>query len=328
MAARTKIEWTNGGSTWTPIRAKFWEIQNDGSGKERIGWHCEHVSEGCRFCYAENMNMRLGTGLEFKPGNLYCEEKKGYRNGESRLFLDEKMLTQPIRWKRGRVIFVCSMTDLFGFFVPDSWIDKIFAVMALCQQHVFIVLTKRSARMLDHLSNNPNNRTDGLSTSECVASERWKIAALPQPLGNATPWPLQNVVLMVSAEDQRAADEHIPHLLRTPAAVRGVSVEPMLGEVNLRPYLEGVTLNDWLDESQDQPRLDWAICGGESGPFARPMKIEWERDLRDQCVSSSTPFFLKQRLEGGKKISMPLLDGRTWAQTPPIFDRMHNADRF
>ncbi|TIO72204.1 DUF5131 family protein, partial [Mesorhizobium sp.] len=109
MADKSAIEWTD--ATWTPIRARVWEIQNDGSGKERIGWHCEHASEGCRFCYAEGFNRRLGTGRDFKPGELYREEKRGYNNGEVKLFLDEEMLTAPLRWKKPRMIFVCSMTD-------------------------------------------------------------------------------------------------------------------------------------------------------------------------------------------------------------------------
>ena len=115
MANRSKIEWTE--STWTPIRARWFAPTNDGGSKERVGWHCEHVSEGCRNCYAEGINRRLGTGLDFKPGNLHRADRVGYANGESKVFLDEKMLLQPLRWSRPRRIFVCSMTDLFASFV-------------------------------------------------------------------------------------------------------------------------------------------------------------------------------------------------------------------
>lgn len=129
MAENSGIEWT--GSTWTPIRAR-----NKATGK--VGWHCEHASDGCRFCYSEmQINRRFGTGLPFKPGH----------RKDIDLFLDEKMLTTPLRWKRGRMIFVCSMTDLFADFVPDEWIDQLFAVMALTPQHTYQVLTKRAFRM-------------------------------------------------------------------------------------------------------------------------------------------------------------------------------------
>src|SRR5712671_7902670 len=129
MGDKSAIEWTD--ATWTPIRAR---------NHRGTGWHCEHVSDGCRNCYAEGFNRRLGTGLDFKPGyRLYNE-----------IFLDEKMLTLPLRWKKPRMIFVCSMTDLFADFVRDEWIDRMFAVMALCPQHRFQVLTKRAKRMREY----------------------------------------------------------------------------------------------------------------------------------------------------------------------------------
>src|SRR5579863_1317613 len=114
MADHSKIEWTD--ATWNPLRAR------DATGK--IGWHCEKVSEACHFCYAEGFNKRLGTGLEYKPGHRDALE----------IFLDEKMLTTPLRWKKPRMIFVCSMTDLFADFVTDEMIDRVFAVMALAPQ--------------------------------------------------------------------------------------------------------------------------------------------------------------------------------------------------
>src|SRR5258708_16196189 len=126
MADRSAIEWTD--ATWTPIRART----------DNVGWHCEHVSEGCRNCYAEGINRRLGTGLSFKPAL------------KPALFLDEKMLLAPLKWKKPRTIFVCSMTDLFADFVRDEWIDRMFAVMALCPQHRFQVLTKRAQRMREY----------------------------------------------------------------------------------------------------------------------------------------------------------------------------------
>ena len=133
MGDNSRIEWTD--ASWTAIRAR---CTGEG-GKGRLGWHCEPVSEGCCHCYSEAMNVRLGTGHPFKPGVL--------ASGAVKLFLDENMLLQPLRWKKPRSIFVCSMTDLFADFVPDEWIDKKFSVMALTPHHTYQVLTKRVERM-------------------------------------------------------------------------------------------------------------------------------------------------------------------------------------
>src|SRR5258708_31121882 len=130
MADKSAIEWTD--ATWNPIRAR-----NKKTGK--VGWHCEHATTGCVNCYAEGFNKRLGTGLDFKPGHRKDIE----------LFLDEAMLTQPLRWKKPRMIFVGSMTDMFADFVPVEWIDKIFAIMALTPWHTYQLLTKRAQRMHD-----------------------------------------------------------------------------------------------------------------------------------------------------------------------------------
>ena len=196
MASKSKIEWTD--STWQPIRARWVESINGGSAaRERVGWHCEHVSEGCRNCYAERMNMRLGTGLEFKPGNLRQNKVP------ADLFLDEKMLTQPFCWTRPRHIFVCAMTDLFGAFVPDDFIDKLFAVMARCPQHIFQTPTKRTTRMREYLA----ARTDS---------------------------PLKNILLGASVEDQKSADarRHDLKYLASQGWNTFVSYEPALGPVD------------------------------------------------------------------------------------------------
>lgn len=255
MGERTGIEWTD--STWNPIRAR-----NLATGK--IGWHCEHVSEGCRNCYAESINLRLGTGLPFKPGH----------RGDYGIFLDEKMLLSPLRWKKPRRIFVNSMSDTFAEFVKDEWIDRMFAVMALCPEHTFQVLTKRPERMLDYMS------------------------AIANRGGT---FPLPNVWLGTSAEDQAAADERIPLLLQTPAAVRFVSLEPLLGPIKLAdaimPWVFDELRRRIINDKQPHPRdgkLDWVIVGGESGPNARPMHPEWARDIRDQCAAAGLPYFFKQ----------------------------------
>jgi protein gp37 len=312
MADRSKIEWTD--ASWNPIRAR-----NKTTG--RTGWHCEHVSEGCRNCYAEGFNRRLGTGLAFKPGALSHEDAE--------LFLDESLLTQPLRWKRPRRIFVCSMTDLFSRFVPDEWIDKIFAVMALCPQHTFQVLTKRSERMKNYVSAivetfhaspiGMDERFGGLcvdlSGSPCAAGAFEEID-----------WPLPNVWLGISAEDQGTADRRIPELLRTPSAMRFVSLEPLLGPIDLTwlaepdddkdGVIDALTGRNWIEETSGSAtlqrvwrhpgqcwkrfvgdpyfHLDWVIVGGESGPNARPMHPEWARSLRDQCIAAGAAFFFKQ----------------------------------
>ncbi len=268
MGAKTKIEWTRGedgssGATWNPIRAR-----NLATGK--IGWHCEHVSEGCRFCYAERLNLRLGTGLQFKPG----------RRGDYGIFLDEKMLLAPLRWKKPRRIFVNSMSDTFAEFVKDEWIDRMFAVMALCPQHTFQCLTKRPKRMRHYC-------TDSGVTHRIASA----ITCVSIPLE----WPLQNCWLGTSCEDQTTADERIPLLLETPAAVRFVSLEPLLGPIKLRETLSMDRHSDWLASGlSGEDGLDWVIVGGESGPHARPMHPQWVRNLRDQCATAGVAFFLKQ----------------------------------
>jgi protein gp37 len=142
MSDRSAIEWTD--ASWNPIRASV--ATPNGI---KIGWHCEHASEGCRNCYAEAFNRRLGTGFDYKPGHLVRPgpHHGDLPRGDVSVFLDETMLLRPLKWKKPRKIFVCSMTDLFGRFVTDEMIVRMFAVMALCPQHQFQVLTKRGERM-------------------------------------------------------------------------------------------------------------------------------------------------------------------------------------
>ncbi len=278
MADRTGIEWT--GSTWTPIRARHRK-----TGK--LGWHCVHASEGCRHCYAETMNGRLGTGLPFKPGHARDIE----------IFLDERMLLQPLRWKQPRPIFVCSMTDLFADFVSDEMIDDIFAVMALTPQHTYQVLTKRAARMRAYVT----------ALAEGQRRLAVDLVQFQRAYGSAFnfPCPLPNVWLGVSTEDQAAADQRVPDLLATPAAIRFVSAEPLLGPIDFTAICAGYYFIDALagfkyhDSPQPSPTercasLDQIIVGGESGPRARPMHPAGPRSIRDQCAAAGTAFFFKQ----------------------------------
>ncbi len=223
MADKSAIEWTD--ATWNPVRAR-----NIKTGK--VGWHCEHATPGCKVCYSEGFNLRLGTGLPFTPGHRKDIEP----------FLDDAMLTLPLRLRKPRMIFVCSMTDLFAEFVSDDWIDKMLAVMALAPQHTFQVLTKRGERMHDYFTD-PDDGRGHINTMHRI----WDVAgtmmqALELPADHPgrkllgefdVPWPLPNVWLGVSTERQQEADERIPLLLQTPAAKRFISAEPLLGPIDL-----------------------------------------------------------------------------------------------
>ena len=281
MSDRTSIEWTD--ATLNPIRAR-----NVKTGK--IGWHCQKISPGCQNCYAESMNRRLGTRLSYVPA------------GGAGLFLDEKKLTEPLRWRKPRRVFVCSMTDLFADFVTDGWIERVFAVMLLAPRHTFQVLTKRAQRMRDWVST-PGRLSEVMLSAQSIAFDEWTVAGrtglLPRSAHCDNPhfditvdcpgWPLPNVWLGVSTEDQQRLDERAPHLIKTPAAVRFLSIEPMLGPIDASIfYYSGYTQPPYDDV------VNWVIVGGESGPRRRPMDLGWARSIRDQCRGASVPFFMKQ----------------------------------
>lgn len=260
MADKTGIEWTD--ASWNPVTG------------------CNKVSAGCKNCYA----LRDWPRLSANPASIYF----------SREFTDVRChterLEQPLRWNKPRMIFVNSMSDLFHDDVPFEFIDQVFAVMALAKQHVFQVLTKRPVRMYKYLC-------DLHPGSARVLSIRQASVPFVALAGNpAWPirFPLPNVWLGVSVEDQATADERIPLLLQTPAAVRFVSAEPLLAPVDIRDYLEFYVPNPPFQDKDAAFGLDWVICGGESGPRARPMHPQWVRSLRDQCASTGTPFLFKQ----------------------------------
>jgi protein gp37 len=186
-------------------------------------------------------------------------------------------LALPLRWTKPRKVFVNSMSDLFHEKVSDEYIARVFSVMACAERHTFQLLTKRHGRMRSLLN------------SEAFRELVFKCQALELPgdvMGDY--WPLPNVWLGVSAEDQKRADLRIPALLDTPAAVRFISAEPLLGPIDLSRFVE----DD--GEKFDLPPLSWVIVGGESGPGARPMHPDWARSLRDQCVAAGVPFLFKQ----------------------------------
>lgn len=288
---KTSIEWTS--FTWNPIRARSKHTK-------KAGWYCEKVSPGCAGCYAESLNRWVGTGLPYN---------RAVSRGNLDIFLDEKVLTQPLRWKQPRRIFVCSMTDLFGEFVTDEMIDRVLAVMMLSPRHTFQVLTKRAQRMRDYFA-----APDLYRRILRVADHELR-PARPQLAGIGISNPADAafrrwIWLGVSVEDQATADERIPLLLQTPAVVRWVSYEPALGPVDFTRipmdggapaesdrYLgtaRGLYLNPLRDTPGSHDALDWIVVGGESGPGARPFDLEWARAVLRQCAGTPTRVFIKQ----------------------------------
>lgn len=249
MADHTAIEWTD--RTWNPVTG------------------CTKVSPGCDHCYAESIAERFRGGPAFPNGfDVQLREHK---------------LTEPLRWRKPSKVFVNSMSDLFHDAVPDEYIARVFAVMALAPRHTFQVLTKRHARMRSLLS---SPAFADLVDAESIPYDR-------SPLGHRRiSLPLRNVWLGVSTENQQWADIRIPALLDTPAAIRFVSAEPLLGPIDL---IEAGGVHDSPPRTGlIRPPLDWVIVGGESGRAARPMDPQWARDIRDQCVSAGVPFHFKQ----------------------------------
>ncbi len=296
----TGIEWTD--ETWNPVSG------------------CSKVSEGCRNCYAEGIDKRFNA--DHKPWTA--------PNAAHNVRLHPERLDKPLHWKKPRKIFVNSMSDLFHERVPDEFIDYVFAIMALTPKHTFQILTKRPGRMCEYVAGLGNSETASKRLSDAAydigIDEEASVFIANRTKGqlpNANPgWPLTNVWLGVSVEDQRAADERIPLLLQTPAAVRFLSCEPLLGPADLTRIELGTkitghgsrrivwdVLSGWEHQysperksdavpnssnSQNHPSIDWVIVGGESGPNARPMHPDWARSLRDQCQEAFVPFLFKQ----------------------------------
>lgn len=264
------------------------------------------MSPGCDHCYAETfVNRFAGT--------------KGFPNRFDRMHLrGGEFLSLPLRWQRPRRIFVNSLSDLFHKDVPDEFIARVFAVMALAPRHQFQLLTKRHGRMRSLLS------SDAFRIHVLDAAYRMAVGEDPVTLpkqvaagylgrvtttvalmqvpevdaGSALPWPLPNVWLGVSVEDQERADLRIPALLATPAAVRWLSCEPLLGPVTLTHLHSRCPVHDFdggfCTNCPERYTVDWVVVGGESGPRARPMHPAWARELRDACVGAGVAFHFKQ----------------------------------
>lgn len=308
-------------------------------------WHgCHKVSQGCKNCYMFRDKERYGQD----PNVVVRSKTKFY---------------DPLKWQEPLTIFTCSWSDFF-IEEADAWRDEAFAIMALTPQHTYQVLTKRTDRMREYL-NDPDARIRIAEEMDQLIFHKLtnnKVLAARRVLGmhdsnvfgftnEENPylkqWPLPNVHLGVSVEDQKTADERIPILLETPAAVRWLSMEPLLGPVDLRPQapeayasLGKFYSSGYFNAKGDSPRadrvlncfprIDWVVVGGESGPGARPMHPDWARSIRDQCLAAGVPFFFKQwgewapdeenRLSErvGKTKAGRILDGRTWDEMPEV----------
>lgn len=276
---------------------------------------CEMISPGCKNCYAMRMAARFARD-GWSQGLIDLKTKKWTREG--RLAIHK--LADPLKWREPSTVFVNSMSDLFWDKFTNEEIAAVFGVMAACERHTFLVLTKRAARMRAWFEWVAKSSVlDGNSGAWCIQhlDEHY-----PDILGDrvflGVPWPLPNVWLGVSTENQDAADERIPELLGVPAAVRFISAEPLLGHINLTLHgsrvrdwdedlkydtLKGLTWTsprEWAEEAPPargtDPRLHWVITGCESGPLkeVRTADTAWFRSLRDQCKEARVPFFFKQ----------------------------------
>jgi protein gp37 len=295
----TEIAWTD--ATWNTVSG------------------CTRVSPGCERCYIDRTPPFRMAHRRFDKPQI---------GGTTGVILHEDRLTLPLSWRKPRRVFVNSLSDLFHEAVPDGHIAKVFATMALSPQHTYQILTKRPARMRSLLSSGDWRYRVHVGANNLLAAQTHrKRHAMPWAFG----WPLPNVWLGVSVESQKWADIRIPLLLETSAAVRFLSCEPLLGEVELgiadrhaghdsddvngyphpRICLTCSTDGQEVEYFRREPGgggIDWVIVGGESGPAARPMDTLWAMDLVLQCTSSNVPVFVKQL-------------GSVWARENGALDR-------
>jgi protein gp37 len=269
MAATSSIEWTD--TTWNPVSG------------------CTRASAGCDNCYAVTMTHRLEAMGQAKYSGLTVLNAKGGRHFNGVVRTHDDSLAIPLKWRKPRRVFVNSMSDLFHKDVPFDFIDKVFAVMALTPQHTYQILTKRPERMAEYFTRDDRHNQIELA-AEVVGPRRGDPA-----MGGKhwfRPLPFHNVWLGTSVENQQAADERIPHLLKCPAAVRFLSMEPLLGATNLiGPWQKAQRTSDYTTATAN---IHWVIVGGESGPKARPMNVEWARSIVRQCKAAGVPVFVKQ----------------------------------
>jgi len=308
---KTSIEWTHRpgtvGMTWNPIHFR----RTDGSTIQRTsskgrvypvtGNMCTRISPGCTHCYASTLNERQGNQLAYTVENL----------SKGEFYLDEKELQAPLRTKKPCTIFVGDMFDLFHEAIPDEMIDRVMAVALHCaepwyrcfgrecdhcpcnenvcreiQPNTFQFLTKRADRLHEYMSH-PDRKY-----RVCLAWNALGWYYENSPVEEHS-WPPKTSWFGVSVEAQKYADERIPLLLQTPAAVRFLSVEPQLEAVDL-DNLHPPNFGSAFRHTFGWPAIDWVICGGESGPKARPFNLAWAESLREQCKAAGVAFFMKQ----------------------------------
>jgi protein gp37 len=256
MSYKTGISWTS--ASWNPVTG------------------CTKVSAGCKHCYAERGWGRLKHLPDYADrafADVVCHQER---------------LSKPLHWKKPSKIFVNSMSDLFHDDVPDEFIDQVFAVMALTPRHIYQILTKRPERMLAYTKRLGGSfKLFDVAVSKLGYTKEFSAARLAG-------WPLPNVWLGVSVEDQATADERIPILLQAKAALHWISAEPLIGPIDLEQVPVGMSGPLRPGAAGLAPRLGWVVVGGESGGKARPMRIDWARSLRNQCKQAEIPFFFKQ----------------------------------
>jgi protein gp37 len=286
MGDNSAIEWTE--ATWNPVTG------------------CDRVSEGCDNCYA----LALAARLKAMGNPRYQSDGRPRTSGPGfGVTCHDDLLSLPKKWRRPRLVFVNSMSDMFHPDVPESFITECFRTMARESRHTYQILTKRPRRMASLLP---------------------KIWATLAAEGFQVPSP--NVWLGVSVENQRWADQRIPLLMATPAAVRFLSCEPLLGPIRLllrqqprsrvREALSGLraALRRRSSGGADPRGIDWVIVGGESGPHHRPIDPGWVLHLRDQCVEAGIAFFFKQWGGRTPKAGGRILEGRTWDEMPTLVE--------
>lgn len=278
----TKIDWTHHpgfkGKTLNPLRGE------DGR------WHCTKISPGCSNCYAESMNL---SGY-WNPDKYRIP----YKAHADRMELHEETLLKPLGWGKPHCVFMCSMTDIFHPAVTDKWLYRLFAMMLMADKHRFLILTKRPERAVEFiygehfwaiLEGNVHRLYHERTGKD--PSMWYAVHEFPKHL-----W------FGVSCENQEYAEKRIPLLLKLPFAVRFVSLEPLLGPINLRNLntapllsLDALTGNETMEGvPANGPSLDWVIVGGESGKNARPCRLKWIRAIVDDCQETGVSVFVKQ----------------------------------